>query len=119
MSIFLRLSLLPSRAFIKVALSSNATAMMNLDHERQTYGLPGVASSECFRKIYDVIDNSTIALEWLDTTLAEVKYQPEMRIYSLIRTCLRAALMSCDVLEGHNCVNTGRVYIPLKSIDIY
>lgn len=83
--------------------------MENMDRERRTYRLPGVASTECFRKMYDVVDNSAIALEWLDTTLAELKYQPDLRTYSLIRTCLRAVLTSCVVLEDYNCVNTGRV----------
>ncbi|RAH60505.1 hypothetical protein BO85DRAFT_365314 [Aspergillus piperis CBS 112811] len=77
-----------------------------MKRERQAYRHPGVASSACFRKMYDEIDSSTIALEWLDTTLAEVKYQPSMRIYSLIVTFMRAALTSCIVLEGYGCVNT-------------
>lgn len=81
--------------------------MKNMERERQAYRLPGVVSAECFRKMYDVIDNSTIALEYLDTTLAEVKYQPDMRTYSLIMTLLRAALTSCVVLEDHQYVNTG------------
>lgn len=99
---------LPPRAFIKVALASDTTAIKNMDRERQTYRLPGVASAECFRKLYDVIDSSTIALEWLNTTLAEVKYEPNMHTYSLIAAVLRAALTSCVVLESHKCVNTGR-----------
>lgn len=103
----LRLTL-PPRAFIKVALTSDITAIKNMDRERQTYRLPGVASAECFRKMYDVIDSSTIALEWLNTTLAEVKYEPNMHTYSLIAAVLRAALTSCVVLEGHKYVNTGR-----------
>ncbi|RAK84363.1 hypothetical protein BO79DRAFT_158633 [Aspergillus costaricaensis CBS 115574] len=77
-----------------------------MKRERQAYRLPGVASSGCFRKMYDEIDSSTIALEWMDTTLAEVKYQPSMRIYPLIVTFMRAALTSCVVLEGYRSVNT-------------
>jgi hypothetical protein len=100
---------LPTRAFIKVASSHDATAMENMNRELRTYRLPGVASAECFRKMYDMIDDSTIALEWLDTSLAEVKYQPDMRTYSLIMTFLRAALTSCVVLENHKFVNTGEV----------
>lgn len=65
--------------------------------------------------MYDVVDNSTIALEWLDTTLAEVKYQPDIYTYSLIMTVLRAVLTSCIVLESYKCVNTGRVPTLLKS----
>lgn len=81
-----------------------------MDRGHDTYRLPGVASAECFRKMYDVIDDNTIALEWLDTTLAEVKYQPDMCTYSLIMKCLRASLTSCVILESYSCVNTGRVY---------
>ncbi|KAJ5868717.1 hypothetical protein N7534_003270 [Penicillium rubens] len=67
---------------------------------------PLVASAQCFRKMYDMIDESTIALEWLDTTLAELKYCPDMRIGSLIRSFLRAALTSCVVLENYEYMNT-------------
>jgi hypothetical protein len=59
--------------------------------------------------MYDVIDDSTIALEWLDTTLAEVEYHPDIRTYSLIGTFLRAAFTGCVVLENHRHVNTGRI----------
>lgn len=82
-----------------------------MKRERQVYRLPGVTSSACFRKMYDEIDSSTIALEWLDTTLAEVKYQSSMRIYSLIVTVMRAALTSCVVLEGYGCVNMGTKFL--------
>jgi hypothetical protein len=61
--------------------------------------------------MYDVIDNNTIALEWLDTTLAEVEYQPDMRTYSLIMTILRAVLNSCVILERHKYVNTGSKFV--------
>jgi hypothetical protein len=59
--------------------------------------------------MYDIIDDSTIALEWLDTTLAEVEYHPSIRTYSLIGTFLRAAFASCVVLEEHRHINTGRI----------
>jgi hypothetical protein len=98
--------LLP-RAFIKTASPSDAAAIKDIQRECQTYRLPGVASAECFRKMYEIIDDNTIALEWLDTTLQEVKYQPDMRTYSLIMACLRAALNSCVILESHKYVNTG------------
>ncbi|PGH01636.1 serine/threonine protein kinase [Polytolypa hystricis UAMH7299] len=82
--------------------AGDATAQENLTRECQSYLLPGVASAACFRQLYDVVNDSTIALEWLDTTLAEVKYQPDMRTYTLIKTFLRAALTSCVVLERKN-----------------
>ncbi|KAK2764424.1 hypothetical protein FQN54_009118 [Arachnomyces sp. PD_36] len=96
----------PQWALVKVALTSDTTAVENIHREHQTYSLPGVASAKCFRKMYDVIDSNTIALEWLNTTLAEVQYQPNMRTYSLIAAVLEVMLTSCVVLEGHKCVNT-------------
>ena len=98
---------LPPRALIKAAPPTDATAIENIHRECQTYHLPGVASAKCFRTLYDVIDERTIALEWLDTTLAKVKYQPTMHTYSLIMTVLEAVLTSCVALERHRCVNTG------------
>ncbi|PYI07048.1 hypothetical protein BO78DRAFT_418202 [Aspergillus sclerotiicarbonarius CBS 121057] len=77
-----------------------------MDRERQAYQLPNVASAECFRKMYDVIDNSTLALEWLETTLAEVVYRPDKDTYALIVSFLRATLTSCVVLEAHQHINT-------------
>ncbi|KXG53972.1 uncharacterized protein PGRI_010220 [Penicillium griseofulvum] len=97
---------LPPRALIKVAWPNDENTTKCLQREVLTYRLPGVASAECFRKLYDIIDDSTIALEWLDTTLAEVKYHPDMKIYSLIKSVLRAAFTSCVVLEDHKHVNT-------------
>ena len=94
------------RAFIKEALPEK----VNLEGELHAYHLPGVASSQYFRKMYDVIDDNTIALEWLDTTLAELKYQPnDTWTNSLIISVLRAALTSCVVLEDSKYVNTGKV----------
>jgi len=98
----------PSRAFVKAASPDDGTAMENMKRELQTYNLPGVASTECFRKMYDVIDNRTIALEWLDITLAGMEYKPDKYTYSLIASVLRATLTSCVVLGGHGYVNTGR-----------
>ncbi|OQE66662.1 hypothetical protein PENNAL_c0182G01546 [Penicillium nalgiovense] len=96
----------PEWALIKVASPSDQNATKNLQREVLTYRLPDVATAKCFRKMYDVIDDSTIALEWLDTTLAEVEYHPDIRTYSLIGTFLRAAFTSCVVLENHRHVNT-------------
>ncbi|KAJ5795040.1 hypothetical protein N7457_001639 [Penicillium paradoxum] len=95
----------PKWALIKRA-SNIEYATENLQREVKIYGLPCVASAECFRKMYEKIDDSTIALEWLDTTLAEVEYHPGMRIYSIIKSVLKAAFTSCVVLEDHKHVNT-------------
>lgn len=90
----------PLRSLIKVALPGDEIATKNMQREVLTYRLPDVASAECFRKMYDIID---------DSTLAEVKYCPNMHIYSLAKSFLRAAFTSCVVLENYEYVNTGRV----------
>lgn len=56
-----------------------------------------------------------IALEWLDTTLAQLKYLPNMRTYAIIATFLKAVLESCVVLEIQKYVNTGMYYLVLNS----
>ena len=95
------------RAVIKRVGSEDEIARLNLNRERQTYQLPDVASAECFRRIYDVIDTNTIALEWLDTTLAGLSYQPNASTYAILKKVLWAALTSCDILDGQGYVNTG------------
>ena len=99
---------MPSRALVKKA-SNFEYITTNLQREVNIYGLPGVASAQCFRKMYEKIDDSTIALEWLDTTLAEVKYRPDIRTYSIINAVLKAAFTSCLILEDYKYVNTGRI----------
>lgn len=89
--------------------------MDNMNCKLQTYRLPDVTSTKCFRKLYDVFDNATIAVEWLDTILAEVKYQPDMCTYSLIKSVIRAVLDYCVTLEGHKYVSKGRA-IALKEL---
>ncbi|KAF1950008.1 kinase-like protein [Byssothecium circinans] len=96
----------PHWAIIKNASPDDETATENLSRERQTYLLPGVASATCFRQMYEVLDKHTIALEWLDTTLADVKYQPDMRTYALIKAVIKEALASCAVLASQQYVNT-------------
>ncbi|KAH9212197.1 hypothetical protein DL95DRAFT_509553 [Leptodontidium sp. 2 PMI_412] len=101
---------IPRWAFIKGAPVSDVTAMENLDRECRRYRIPGVASAACFRRMCDVIDTHDsemyIALEWLDTTLAQLKYLPNMRTYAIIATFLKAVLESCVVLEIQKYVNT-------------
>ncbi|PYI04707.1 hypothetical protein BO78DRAFT_420453 [Aspergillus sclerotiicarbonarius CBS 121057] len=96
----------PKWALIKVASPDDPTASENLKRECNIYRLPGVASANCFRKLYDIIDKNTIALEWLDTTLAELEYRSDTRTYRLIGKVLREMLSSCVILEQYNCVNT-------------
>ncbi|KAJ5908739.1 hypothetical protein N7495_001421 [Penicillium taxi] len=96
----------PKWAIIKVVSTSDLTAMENLGREIQAYRLPAIASTKCFRKMYDMVGNSVIALEWLETTLAEVRYESTQCIPSLVVPILEAALNSCVFLEGHQYINT-------------
>ncbi|KAJ5511810.1 hypothetical protein N7453_003913 [Penicillium expansum] len=107
----------PRWAFLKGVLPEDPTAILNLERELHAYRLPGVASTQCFRKMYDVIDNNTIALKWLDTTLAELKYQPnDISTHSLIVSVLRAALSSCAVLEDSNIVGDLGLVAPVDHL---
>lgn len=114
---FLGLTL--SRTFIKGASAGDTTAMENLNRECQSYSLPGVASAASFREMYDVINTggseTYLALEWLETTLAQLKYLPNPRTYAIIEKCLKAALETCVILGSHKYVNTGIWHPVLKS----
>lgn len=92
---------------IKTVSPEDTIATENLCREYTSYRLPGVSSTVCFRQMYDKIDDCTVAGEWLDTTLGEVRYQPDMRTYALIKSFLSAVLASCAVLDGQKYVNTG------------
>lgn len=111
---------LPIRAFIKTASPKDPHARESLKRECEIYRLPSIASGVCFRKMYDVITNPMsisnsddgsipyVALEWLEATLADVKYQPSMHIYAIIRTVVKTGLASCAILADRQLVNTGR-----------
>ncbi|KAL6705598.1 hypothetical protein ACN47E_006545 [Coniothyrium glycines] len=104
----------PQWSFIKGASNDNTIAMEDLNRECQSYLLPGIATPSCFRKLYDVVDTVSeaaasdryMALEWLETTLAQVKYQPGKDIDVLVEKVLSATLHSCVVLDGYGLVNT-------------
>ncbi|KAI1085990.1 kinase-like domain-containing protein [Rostrohypoxylon terebratum] len=93
----------PQWAVIKVAHDENTKQSMG--RELAFYSLPNVASRQCFRQLYDVIDDDTIALEWLDTTLQDVEYQPDLSTYILIEEVLRVALTSAAILGNLGHVN--------------
>ncbi|CAG8110989.1 unnamed protein product [Penicillium salamii] len=67
----------PEWALIKKA-SKFEYATENLQREVKSYDIPGVASAECFREMYEQIDDSTITLEWLDTTLGHYSRRSEI-----------------------------------------
>lgn len=112
----MRLTLPSLRALIKVASPNDAIAQENLQRESQIYRLPGVASAACFRRLYDVIDGNALALEWLDTTLAEVNYRPDLDSYVLVSEFLKAALTSCAIPDSQGFVNTGTAVIVLAEL---
>lgn len=104
------LKLIPfPRAIIKAASPDDELNVEALGREKKTYRLPGVSSAPCYRKIYDEIDDNTVALEWLDGTLQDLKYQPQSLIYAIIKASMRASLASAAVIERQEYVNTGTV----------
>ncbi|RAK96467.1 kinase-like protein [Aspergillus ibericus CBS 121593] len=94
-----------SEAMIKIVSTSHPEDMESMRCEVGVYGYPNVATADCFRRLYEVLDNRTMVFEWLDTTLAEVPFQPTPDCYALILAVLRAALRSCVHLESHRRVN--------------
>lgn len=91
----------PQWAVIKEASSKHTSTMTDLAREKQTYRLPGIASAACVRKMYDAIDEKTVALEWLDSTLQDIKYQPTMHTYTLIKESMKSALSCAAILDSH------------------
>ena len=95
--------------------TDNPIGKENFLREHQTYLLDGVSSTACFRQMYDAMVTSLddkenfLALEWLDTTLAQERYRSDLKSYALIWAVLKAALESCIVLNRHNYVNTGNL----------
>ncbi|EGE83948.2 hypothetical protein BDDG_06893 [Blastomyces dermatitidis ATCC 18188] len=96
-------------------------SLNELQRERDIYRLASVKSAASFRKLYDVSSDSMdmgktdpksiryVAFEWLETTLQDVEYRPDIHTYALIGAVLRTALDSCAILEDKTLVNTGRV----------
>lgn len=96
-----------TRALIKTVSPDDESGILCLERECQNYPLPGIASAKCFRTMYDVLDSRTVALEWLDTTLAGIKYKHDTPTIAMIKTVLREALTSCEILAAKKYVNTG------------
>ncbi|KAI1120585.1 kinase-like domain-containing protein [Nemania abortiva] len=108
----------PTWAVIKTALPNDDVAQQNLRREYDTYRLLEVANSPYFRKMYDGIDNpnnfdtdatettSFLALEWLDSTLADLRYTDVMFNYSIMKAVIDTMLSSSGVLDGQVRVNT-------------
>jgi hypothetical protein len=65
-----------------------------------------------------VESENTIALEWLDFTLAHIVYKPSWPIYEIIRAVLQASLSSCSILADQKYVNTGTVLALSKSLPL-
>ena len=65
-------------------------AKENSDRERETYLLDSVSSATCIRKMYEIVASDPddgenfMALEWLDTTLAQLKYRTQPKSHALI-----------------------------------
>lgn len=86
----------------------------------ETYSHPSIASSACFRKLYDLIgdpiafNNDTsatpcLALEWLDSTFADadVLLEFDRRIYILVIAIVETIMTSCISFGEVGLVNIG------------
>ena len=104
-----------SRAVIKTALPDNRDAVACLKREQETYRLPSVQSSSYFRRLYEVIRNSDgdsesppyLVLEWMDTTLRDLDYEPHTNGHNFFKTIMETVLSSIVILIKHNLVNAG------------
>ncbi|KAL9593301.1 MAG: hypothetical protein Q9179_005959 [Wetmoreana sp. 5 TL-2023] len=106
------------RAVIKTAQPDDKTARRNLQREYDTYCLPQVAKSLCFREMYDIIGDPQnfdddaaetvpcLALEWMDSTLAKLSYTDAMHSYTIMKAIIETVLSGSVVLDGQNLVNT-------------
>ncbi|KAF2453077.1 kinase-like domain-containing protein [Lineolata rhizophorae] len=115
----------PTWAVIKTALPSDGDAQQNLKREYDTYCLPEVANSPYFREMYDGIDNphnsdtdatettSFLALEWLDSTLADLRYADVVFNYNIMKVIIENMLSSSDVLDQLSLIN-----LDIKPVDI-
>ncbi|OOF91832.1 hypothetical protein ASPCADRAFT_133908 [Aspergillus carbonarius ITEM 5010] len=97
----------PQWAVIKIPSPRqwHATGMTFMECERLAYSFADVNTSGYFRQLYQMIDHRTLALEWMDTTLDQIPYQPNMRTFSLILIVLKAVLESCVILDKSQHVN--------------
>ncbi|PGH03753.1 serine/threonine protein kinase [Blastomyces parvus] len=108
----------PRWAFIKMPSPEHEVSAKELQREHDIYRLPSVESAASFRKLYDVSSDSMdtgktdprriryAAFEWLDITLRDVEYHPDIHTYALIGAVLKATLASCAILEDKKLVNT-------------
>ncbi|CAD6457007.1 d901e2b7-67f1-46d5-91ea-b0fac1d47d0f [Sclerotinia trifoliorum] len=94
----------PRWAVIKLAASK--IAQKGLQREIVAYALPGVSSARCFRQHYPLESENTMALEWLDLTLANLLYKPSRPVYNIIKAVLHTCLLSYDILADQKHVNT-------------
>lgn len=114
------------RAVIKMAQPDDKYARQDLKRERDVYHLPDVATSPYFRKMYDTVgdslyfDNNTseiipsLALEWMELTLANLPYANVERSYTIVKAVIDAVLSSSVVLASQNRVDTGEAAISQK-----
>ncbi|KAL1614354.1 hypothetical protein SLS56_012127 [Neofusicoccum ribis] len=113
----IRMLILSLRAVIKYAPSGKEVARENLKREWETYSHPSIASSACFRKLYDLIGDPTafendtsaspcLALEWLDSTFADALPELNRRTYILITAIVETIMTSCISFGEVGLVNT-------------
>jgi serine/threonine protein kinase len=114
-----------ARAVVKTADVNNKVQRECLLREYNNHRRPRIASSQNFRKIFDTINDHTswtaqkpfcLALEWMDTTLADISTDSHIENPVLIASILKTVLGGFGELEREHLVYTGMPFAPLGVI---
>lgn len=107
-----------NRAAIKCAPPGKEYARWDLIREYEAYCVDKIASNHYFREFYDVVgdpkgfDDEThdatprLALEWMNTTFADVLLKPDIRSHVLIKHIIHTLMLSYICLGQAKIINT-------------
>ena len=105
-----------TRAVVKTADVNNRVQRECLLREYNNYRRPSIASSKNFRKIYDTVNDQTswtaqkpfcLALEWMDTTLADIPSESHIQSPVLVASILKTVLGGFGELEREHLIYSG------------
>lgn len=112
-----------ARAVVKTADVNDKVQRECLLREYNNHRRPRIASSKHFRKIFDTIDDQTswtaqkpfcLALEWMDTTLADIPTESHIENPVLIASLFKTVLGGFGELEQEHIVYTGTPFAPWR-----
>ena len=109
------------RAVVKTADVKDQVQRECLLREYNNYRRPCIASSKNFRKMYDTVGDQTswtaqkpfcLALEWIDTTLADLPFESHIQSPVLVARILKTLLGGFGELEREHLVYSGTPFAP-------